>query len=201
MGRISDFETCPEVGDIMEAFIERWPHVFEGFDVDGIHVVKSQRKSKFLIKLHAVGFPNYIFGERPYIVEVYADRWDDATPKQKNIAVFHAMCGVPDGGFDEQSKNYGKKLPPDINMYMNEFVACGGIPDWMYNSEAAKDPMEIGEEEIDGEDAIPEEEDDEEARVPVTVDDIANVGLDEGEESKPQEEEKEEGAETEEVTA
>jgi hypothetical protein len=57
------------------------------------------------------------------------------------------MCAIPNGGFDEQSKMYGKIRQPDFKMFMQEFAASGGVPNWEENP-AAKDPMEQTAEEV-----------------------------------------------------
>jgi hypothetical protein len=69
------------------------------------------------------------------------------TPKQKNLAVFHIMCAIPEDGFTESANHYGKKIKPEISMYMREFAASGGVPNWMENP-AAVDPMERTEEDV-----------------------------------------------------
>jgi len=176
MGRNTDHAMAEDVKGIMEKFLERFEGMFEGFDVEQIHFIKTQKKkSKEPVKLRAVGYPNYIFTSKPYIVEVFEEWWRDMHQKQKNLAVFHVMCAIPDGGFDEQSKFYGKKLQPDIRMYMREYAASGGVPNWMENP-AAQDPMERSADDVvndtPGIEAIPGEEG---QRVPITRGDVESV--------------------------
>jgi len=180
MPKSTDQETMPEVRDIMEAFIERFPGVFEGFEVNQIEFwLVRNKKSKVPMKLVAVGFPCYL-SMKPYVVLGYDGLWKEMSAKQRNLAVFHIMCAFPDGAFDEQSNYFGKKATPTIQMFMNEFAVCGGIPNWMESPDAARDPMKVGEEELDGGDAIPEEEgkipSDGIQRNPVSKETIATVG-------------------------
>ena len=177
--KFADFEACPDVVEIMEAFLERFPQVFEGFDVVEVEVILTKKRtSRVPITLKAVGCPCYLF-MKPYVMEVHEDWWKDMDTKKRNLAVFHVMCQFPEGAFDEQSKNYGRKLKPPIQMFMEEFAAAGGIPNWMENP-AAADPLEATDDG-DDEDAIPDDgEGDGVERKPVTAETIATVGTPEG---------------------
>jgi hypothetical protein len=68
--------------------------------------------------------------------------WDGLDQKQKNLAVFHVMCMIPEDGFDPESRHFAKKRPYEIEMYMDEYAACGGVPNWMENPDA-KDPLRM----------------------------------------------------------
>jgi len=181
MAKNSDWGSGKEIQDIMERFVDRFPEMFEGFDVGHMHfIVTQKKKSREPIKLLTVGHPQEVFVGKPYIVEAFELWWKEMNLKQKNLAVFHVMCAVPQGGFDEQSQYYGKRLQPDIKMYMREFAASGGIPNWMENP-AAMDPMERTAEDVANDvpapDALPEGEDDGVRRSPVTKDTVAGVGV------------------------
>jgi hypothetical protein len=76
-----------------------------------------------------------------YIAESTDGVWKKLDQKRKNLSVFRIMCAIPQGGFDEQSKAYGKIKKPDIQMFTMEFAASGGVPNWEENP-AAKDPMD-----------------------------------------------------------
>ena len=93
------------------------------------------------IRIVNVSYPMDVFTNKTYVIEAYHTWWEKMDQKKRNLAVFHAMCAIPDGAFDEQSKTYGKKLQPDIKMYMKEYAASGGVPNWMENP-AAIDPLE-----------------------------------------------------------
>lgn len=192
MAKFTDFRSEPEVKDIMERFIERFPEMFEGFRPDDVNVIITERKkSQVPIKLKSVTYPMDVYIGKPYIMEVFDSWWRDMNDKQKNLAVFHIMCMIPEGGFDESSDCWAKKRKPEINMFMLEFAACGGIPDW-FNNPSAKDPMEqrkadiassllgFSGGEIEGE-RIPQEDlgssTDGIKRIPVTITDIAENGL------------------------
>jgi hypothetical protein len=184
MAKFSDWSAAQDVKDIAERFAEHFPGVFEGFDTDGIFFFLTKKKnSKCPIRVKALGYPAYVAAGKPYIIECFERWWTVMDARQKNIAVFDAMSSIPDGGFDESSKHYGKLLQPDIKMQMRTFAATGGIPNWFENP-AAKDPMERTPEEVAEDiptvEPIPtEDEGDGTARTPVTTDDIANVGADE----------------------
>lgn len=192
MPKFIDFYSDPEVKEIMDAFIDKFPSMFDGFDVSKINVVfTKKKKSPFPVKLHSVGYPAHVFSNgNPYILEVFESWWKDMNQRQKNTSVFHAMCAIPEGGFDDQSKMYAKKLKPEVCCYMLEFAATGGVPNW-FDNPLAKDPLEREADDIaddiptkvDQDDAIPanaakqkeEESDDGIERVPVTSSDIAGV--------------------------
>jgi len=178
--RFEDYRSDPEVRDIMERYVKKFPLVFDGFDVDAIGFIVTQKKEpgdKKPIKLHPCRYPAEVFIGKTYIVEVFDKKWSEMNTKQKNLAVFHTMCAIPVGGFDPGSKDYAKKCKPDIVMYRNEFAASGGVPFWM-EDDSARDPMEAPKEEIvvktdkDDEDPIPAKP----GKQPVTMKDIADIG-------------------------
>jgi hypothetical protein len=171
VGRYNDWKRDAEVQNIMEEFVEKFPEMFEGFDPQKLHVIHTQKKKRGkLINLRQQGYPQEVFVDRPYIVEVLDVAWSALDIKRKRLAVFHVMCSIPQGGFDPTSKFYAKKAKPDIQMFTLEFAACGGVPNWMENP-AAKDPLESTSEEMSDRvsrmsgdrEAIPSEE---EAAVP-----------------------------------
>lgn len=144
MAKFVDFYSDREVQDIMEAFLERFPAMFEGFDTAKIGFVTTKKKgkktAKQAVKLHPVKYPHSVWLSKVYIVEVLESAWKKLDQVKKNLSVFKTMCSIPLGGFDEQSKAYGKVLKPEINMFMKEYAASGGVVNWEENP-AAKDPM------------------------------------------------------------
>lgn len=150
MAKFVDFYSDREVQDIMEAFLERFPTMFEGFDPAKIGFVTTKKKGKKsgpALKLHKVAYPHSVWLSKAYIVEAFEATWKKLDPKKKNLSVFRIMCAIPMGGFDEQSKVYGKVLAPDIKMFMREYAASGGVVNWEENP-AAKDPMSQTTEEV-----------------------------------------------------
>jgi hypothetical protein len=150
MAKFVDFYSDRETQDIMEAFLERFPTMFEGFDASKIGFVTTKKKAKktgAALKLHQVRHPHSVWLSKTYIVEAFDQIWKGLDQKRKNLSVFRAMCAIPQGGFDEQSKMYGKVLKPDIQMFMREFAASGGVVNWEENP-AAKDPMAQTEDEV-----------------------------------------------------
>ena len=144
MSKFVDFYSDREVQDIMEAFVERFPSMFEGFDASKIGFVTTKKKGKKTgpaLKLHKVAYPQNVWLSKAYICEAQDGVWKRLDAKKKNLNVFRTMCAIPPGGFDEQSKAYGKVLTPDIKMFMREFAASGGVPNWEENP-SAMDPME-----------------------------------------------------------
>jgi hypothetical protein len=179
MAKFGDWSAAQDVKDIVERFVAHFPGAFEGFDAEGIFfILTKKKKSKVPIKVKAIGYPGYVVAGKPYIVECFDSVWTDMDTRQKNISCWDAMSHIPEGGFDEQSKQYGKLVLPEIKMHMRTFAACGGVPNWFENP-AAKDPMQRTEREIyegvPSVGAIPES-----AialkRKPVLMTDIASVG-------------------------
>ena len=145
MAKFVDFYSDRDVQDIMEAYLERFPTMFEGFDTVKIGFVTTKKKNakqdgKKAIKLHQVKYPHNVWLGKVYICEVLESPWKKLDSTKRNLAVFRTMCQVPTGAFDESSKMYGKTLKPDIQMFTREFAAAGGVPNWEENP-AAKDPM------------------------------------------------------------
>ncbi len=180
MARFQDYRTDHEVSDIMEKMLDKFPRMFEGFDVKSLHfIVTCKKKGRQALKLRPVGYPNEVFVGKPYIVEVLEEAWKKMTSqKTKNLAVFHVMCAIPNGGFDPASKYYGKTVRPQIVMYEMEFAAAGGVPNWMENP-LARDPLEVNAEDLvpktpdveSVEEAIPPDD----QRFPVSAASVASV--------------------------
>jgi len=191
MPRFEDYKSDSEVHDIMEKFVEKFPTVFDGFDVDGMHFIMTQKKKTQgpALKVRPVGYPMEVFVGKPYIVEIFEESWKGMSPKRKNLAVFHIMCAIPEGGLDPLSKYYAKKVKPDIVMYRLEYAASGGVPNWMEN-DLASDPMDVEPEDvasvltsqtIEDDDPIPDEPTGpgNQSKHPVTAEHVASVGADE----------------------
>jgi hypothetical protein len=161
MAKFIDWVSGMEVKDVMEAYIEKFPTMFEGFDTSKIGFVTTRKKSgNFTMKLHTVKYPQDVWLSKVYIVEILEKRWKKLDQKAKNRHVFKGMCAIPQGAFDEQSKAYGKLLKPDIKMFMREYAAVGGVPNWEENP-SALDPMDQSMEDIKAAipviEALPEE--------------------------------------------
>ena len=181
MARYSDYCSDGQVKDIMEQFLGHFPEMFEGFDVEAIcFITTKKKKSHRPIKLRSVGYPFEAFLGKPYIVEMFDKKWATLDQKKKNLAVFHTMCAIPQGGFDNTSKQYAKRIKPEIEMFLREFAASGGVPNWMENP-LAKDPMERTEEDMAKDvpviDAIPEDAAPPVVKKPVTEEEVADVGV------------------------
>lgn len=165
MSKFVDFFSDKQVQDVMEAFLTRFPGMFGGFDTSKIgFVTTKKKKAKEVIKLHRVRYPFSVWFTKVYVAECSEALWQKLDPTKRNLAVFKAMCSIPNDGFDEQSKQYGKLLQPDIKMFMREYAASGGIPNWMENP-AARNPLE---EEVEAKGS--------KKRRPVTDADIESVG-------------------------
>jgi len=136
-----NYSVTNEVEEIAEKLIEKFPQVFDYFDVAQIQsVILNDKKSKVAIKTVAVKFPFNISNPKTYYAIVYDEVWKDLTTKQKNLAVFEFMCSIPSEGFNAESSSYGKIRKPDIMTYMESFVVSGGVPNWMENGDA-RDPL------------------------------------------------------------
>jgi len=153
-----------DVTDAMEKMVESFPNLFSGFDVSKVSSVHTKGKSsnRRPLSLRAVRYPFSIWMDQTYIIEVANDTWQEMDQKRKNLAVFHIMCAIPEGAFDPEGNHYRQIKRPDYELYEAEFLAAGGIPNWMENDKA-QDPMEIPEDDV--------------IRNPVTVEDVANVGV------------------------
>jgi hypothetical protein len=147
MAKFGDWTAWQEGRDIVDRLLERFPAIFDGFNANEVYFVMNKTKrSKEPIKVHISGHPFHLF-TKPYAFECFDLWWKDMDAKKKNLAIWRAMCAVPDKGFDDQSKDFGKKLQPEIKMFLKEYAACGGVPNWLENP-AAKDPMERTADEV-----------------------------------------------------
>jgi len=150
MPRFEDYRSDPEVRDIVERYVKKFPRVFDGFKVEDIFYIVTQKKKlrgKHPIKVKPVPYPHYVSSGKTYVFETFETSWEKMTPKRKNPSVFHSMCSIPLGGFDTASVKYGKLLKPDFNLYRSEYAASGGVADW-FEDDSARDPMEIDASEV-----------------------------------------------------
>lgn len=186
MPRFEDYTTDPEVKDIVERYVKKFPQIFGGFKIDEIFFIVTQKKrlsGKFPIKVKTVPYPHYVSSGFTYVFETYETKWEKLNQKQKNLSVFHAMCGIPQDAFDPLSTYYGKIAKPDYEIYQFEYAASGGVPNWQ-EDDSARDPMEIDTDEIqlatddEEEEAIPTpKKPSDGTKSPVTIDDVAEAGM------------------------
>lgn len=160
MAKETGYHIDREVEDIIDELLLKYPKVFSFFDVNKIQsVILDNKKSKKPIKIVPIKFPYDISSTKTYYFIVYDECWKDMNQTQKNIAVFKAMISIPDGGFNEEDKNYAKIRKPDYELYAEEFAVTGGVPNWMENPDV-RDPLA---DTTDSDDV---------SRVPVTADQL-----------------------------
>jgi hypothetical protein len=171
MAKFTDFQATREVADIMEGILEKFPRVFPGFDLNKIGFVHTMGKKakKNPVKIRAVRYPYDVWMNKTYIVEVMDESWQEMSDKKKRLAVFHTMCAMPEGSFDEQSDNYAKIRKPDYEMYAEEFAVSGGVPNWMDNDDACDPDDVITEESSDSSESSALKK---VKRVPVTINNL-----------------------------
>jgi predicted metallopeptidase len=165
MPKFIDWEVTPEVNGIMDSIIDRYPGMFSFFDTSKIRTVVTKGKtSNAAIKIHPVKYPfSTMIDDKVYIFEVCEAIWKDFDHKRKNLAVFHCMCHLPEGAFDEGSKDYARLKKHDYEIFMEEY-SVAGVPNWIEN-DSANDFLDVSNDE---------KEDIE--RKPVTMDHIASIG-------------------------
>lgn len=148
MAKFVDFYSDHEVKDIAEGYLNRYPDTLSGFDCSKVGFIVTRKNRGLPLKVHSVKYPMNVWMSQVYIFEVFEGPWRKLDQKRKNLNVFKAMCSIPSGGFDDQSKMYGKILKPEINMFMREYAASGGVVNWEENP-AAQDPMDRTEEDVE----------------------------------------------------
>jgi hypothetical protein len=163
MARVVDCGYNKDVKLIIEKMLDKFSKVFEGFDLDKVGIIETKGKKvtqKTPIKVKPIGYPAYMFtSDKIYTMEVNQAHWFQLDDKRKRLSVFRAMLAIPTGGFEEDSKFYGKLKKPDYQVYKEEFAVTEGVLDWM-EDDRARDPEDI------------DTESDDVTRSPVTVDDI-----------------------------
>lgn len=169
MPKKTDYEVRNDVVTIMETMIDKFPGVFSGFDttkIQGVHLPDTFKQKK-PITLKSVRFPYNVRDDMVYYVVVADGTWNEMNQKQRNLAVFHTMCSVPEGAFDPESKNYARVRKPDYELFAEEYAVCGTV-DWMTNEDAI-DPLDAeAEEDVE--------------REPVTAASVATVDMNSEEE-------------------
>lgn len=174
MAKAPDYDVGNEIIDIVERTVDRFPAIFDGFDPGKVRAVITKGK-RGRMKIHPNRFPFNIFTTGfVYIFEACGKTWEEMSDKQKRLEIFHVMCAIPRGGFDQTSKDYGRKLKPEIEMFLMEFAASGGVPNWTQNP-SAKDPLELEEEELEKAvlvEILPEQIP---VRQPLTADQVVSV--------------------------
>jgi hypothetical protein len=142
MAKFTAYCADTESKDIMIRLIDKYPTLFGHIVPDQIgFVMNLKKKSSYPIKVRNVSYPNSIWNDNVYIVEVFQDCWATLEPKQRNLAVAQAMCNIHTDGFSETSKNYGKIIKPNISTFLEVFSMAGGIPNWLENA-SVSDPLQ-----------------------------------------------------------
>jgi len=156
-----DWEINQDVSIIIDRLVNK-VKAFSFFEREHVfYVTVRGKKYKKPIRVISCKYPYYLTTTPyVYIFEVMGDVWSALSQKQKNLSVYHAMCGIPLGGFDPAGKDFARKLSVDYELYADEFDVAG-VPDWLENPDAI-DPLDspVG----DGK-----------KRVPVTKETIAAV--------------------------
>ena len=176
MPRKTDCLITTEIANTIEAILAAFPTMpmFEGFDLTQVRTIITQgKKAKDPLKVAKVyrnSYPRYIFDSYLYIIEVMEANWNEMNQKQKNLAIFNALCAIPQNAFVEQSENYAKLRRPDYSVFYEAYCAAGGVLDWIEDPKA-RDPLEVAKEKQTetGEDGI--------TRLPVLASDIGDVTL------------------------
>lgn len=135
MAKFTDFVCTKDVNDMMERLVETYPNDFPGFDVDAIQGVytrgKKPSKASKACKLHAIRYPqNVLIDEKVYFVELNDEVWKTYSETKKQRAIYHIMCQIPEGAFDDQNDNYGKKVKPDSAVFIREHQRNNGCLTW-----------------------------------------------------------------------
>lgn len=181
MAKNENWTAEEEVPEIIQKFLDKFPTVFEDFRIESIKFIRTlEKKSKEILKVRPVRYPQDVFVDAPYIMEVFDMGWEKLDQKRKNLLVFHHMCSFPEGAFDPTSEFYAKKVKPQIVMYELEHAVTEGVWNWREN-DLVNDPMEFHqdiakkiEDEIDGVvDPLPV--DPSPRKMPATVNDVALV--------------------------
>ncbi len=151
-----------EVKDWMNRIIDYYPkNKFTGFEPEQMQAIftkgKKGKKGK-LSRVVPIKYPyDVLIKDKVYIIEVKEGIWRTLTDRKKWLAVLHIMCHIPEGGFDEMSKEYGKKKKPDYEMFKAEFEASNGHPNWLEDDSKIQnlpvgseisEPAESEEEEL-----------------------------------------------------
>lgn len=178
MPRNTDWEYAEPIRDRFERVLDTFGDIFEDVRLDKVSFLwlTGKRKVKRVVQVKAAKFPDYTEHGFVYFVLVHRDRWEALASHQQNLAVFRALCALPDGGFDETSKFYGKVQKPDYEVYWLEFCASGGVLNWMEgDGSGASDPLAMVEDDL----VVPDETTNEErgedgtVRTPVTAPGVA----------------------------
>jgi hypothetical protein len=139
-----NWEIDVEVPKIVEHILKKFSTTFPRFNKDAILFLRTQRKQRKPLRLIPCRYPFHIITEPYcYVIETSLPVWEMLEQKQKNLAVFHIMCAIPDGGFDVDCEFFVKKRRYDYELYDEEYGAAGGIPNWMDDPDAARDPLTI----------------------------------------------------------
>lgn len=185
MARFTDWHVLPEIQETMEKFVKAFPDMFQNFNPGQLLVYCTHKKnSRKAIALRSISYPMEAAIGRPYIVEVFDKKWAKLNQAQKNMAVLHVMCAIPDGGFDPSSKYYGRKVRASIEMYSFEADVCrvSGVYNWE-DENTVRDPLDASANGVMAQAVIPGIDPDEDAipddnavkRVAVTPETIANI--------------------------
>jgi hypothetical protein len=136
-----DWTNEVDAKEIAGRLVERYEQLFRNIQLDKMAFIRNlSKKSDTPIKIYGVKYPNSIWNDHVYIMEIFDDCWGTLEQKQRNLAVAQALCSIHTDGFSESSKNYGKIVKPDIVSFMEVYVMSGGIPNYL-NNPSVIDPL------------------------------------------------------------
>jgi len=141
MAKFTAYTAETDSKEIALKLIETYPQLFGHVNAEKIGWIRNLKKaSKIPIKVYKVSYPNSIWNDNVYIIEVFNDCWACLENNQKNLAVAQAMFSIHAEGFSENSQNYQKLVKPNISTYLEVFSLAGGVPNFLENA-SANDPL------------------------------------------------------------
>ena len=135
MPKFSDYVVNTDVQQMMEKIIENFPNDFQKFDTDSVHVVftkgKPAKSKSKIYKLKGCKYPEDTLHEKTYCLEIADEDWKLLSDKQKYHLVHRVMISIPEEGFETESKEYGKLIKHDYDIYAKEYKVTNGVPNWL----------------------------------------------------------------------
>ena len=122
------YEEMPDLKDVVDKLKEAFPEKLSHIQSDRIlYLCFSKRSSETKGRIGPIRSKYSVFFKKhEYLLEIHKESWLAYDIPRRLYVVLHELCHIPEGGFDDQSKEYKKVIKHDIQDF-RELVRTYGV--------------------------------------------------------------------------
>ena len=150
MARNTNWIEDSEALGIAMRLVDKFSELFKGLNLSKIKFVRElSSNGKKIGELKPCDFPYYIDCPYAYYIIISNTRWKELSKGQHNMTIKSLLYSIADGGTDENSKNYAKTRPYDVQGYTKIISDAGGNYNWQRPGMDVPDPLDDNRQEED----------------------------------------------------